>query len=148
MSDDPNLQKTLEDYDSRGSGAIKVLMIEDDEFIGDMVTKKLADKGCVPYSARNGEEGLRLVKEFKPHVIILDLMLPRMSGEEVLKQLKSADESKSIPVIVFSNKSEQTDVAGNLETGAAAYLIKSSTDLNRLVDVVKEHGMKTARGET
>lgn len=113
-------------------------MVEDDLFFTDIVLTKLTSHGCIPYSTATGDEALELAKRYQPSAIILDLMLPGISGEEVLKQLKSDDELKAIPVIVFSNKSSQSDIEANLAAGATRYLVKSGTDLNTLVDVIRE----------
>jgi DNA-binding response OmpR family regulator len=131
------VEDVLVTYSQRILGDVKILMIEDDVFFSKMVLEKLALHGCIPYSTPNGDEGLLLADRFQPHVIILDLMLPGMSGEEVLIKLKANDSTKNIPVIVFSNKSEEKDINENMANGAAEYLVKSSTDLSELARVVQ-----------
>jgi DNA-binding response OmpR family regulator len=111
-------------------------MIEDDLFLSELVLTKLSAHGCIPYSTPNGEEGLVLAEQYSPHVIILDLMLPGIPGEEVLLKLKASETLKSIPVIVFSNKSGEDDIKNNLANGAAEYLVKSATDLRNLPSVI------------
>ena len=138
MDNENKIEEGIKNYSQRELGNVKVLMVEDDQFLSEMVLSKLSMSGCIPYSTDNGSEAIALVDTYRPDVIILDLMLPGLSGEEILKELKSNEELKSIPVIVFSNKSEQSDIEENLAAGAARYLVKSSTDLNVLVDVIKE----------
>jgi DNA-binding response OmpR family regulator len=137
MSDIPTVAEALSEFSHRELGDVKVLMIEDDIFLSELVLTKLSLEGCIPYSTPNGEEGLELAEQYHPHVIILDLMLPGIPGEEVLLKLKANENLKSIPVIVFSNKSEETDIKNNLANGAAEYLVKSATDLNELPSVIK-----------
>lgn len=122
---------------SAGSlGAVKVLMIEDDSFFSELVLGKLAEEGCIPYSSANGEEALNLAQQYHPNIIIMDLMLPGLQGEEILSRLKQDTQLSAIPVIVFSNKSDQKDIESNMGAGAEAFLIKSTTDLNQLMGVI------------
>lgn len=128
----------IKKFSEKELGNIKVLMIEDDIYLTDIVLTKLSQHGCIPYMTGNGLEALGLAERYLPDVIILDLMLPGLSGEEILKQLKTTAELKDIPVIVFSNKSGESDIKSNLDAGASKYLVKSATDFNVLIDVVKE----------
>ena len=135
MSD---IEKTIDSFSKRELGAIKVLMVEDDQFISSLVLQALSTHGCVPYSCPTGEEALRLAEQFQPDAIILDLMLPGISGEEVLVLLQSTPSVKDIPVIVFSNKSEASDIQNALQNGAKKYLVKASTDVRTIFDVILE----------
>ncbi len=138
MTEETNVTAALEKFSKGELSDVKVLMIEDDVFLMEMVLDKLSSHGCIPYSTPSGDEALLLAAQYQPNVIILDLMLPGISGEEVLARLKADDELKHIPVIVFSNKSSQEDIEANLQAGAEKYLVKSSTDFDVLVEVVKE----------
>lgn len=133
MSD---IEKTIDSFSKRELGAIKVLMVEDDKFISNLVLQTLSTHGCVPYSCPTGEEALQLAEQFHPDAIILDLMLPGISGEAVLEALKRTDSVKDIPVIVFSNKSEDSDISNVMKLGAAKYLVKASTDVRTIVDII------------
>ncbi len=113
-----------------------MLMVEDDKFISKLVLQSLSVKGCIPYFSLTGEEALQLAEQFNPDVIILDLMLPGMSGEGVLETLKRTESVKDIPVIVFSNKSEESDISNALKLGAAKYLVKASTEILTIVDII------------
>ena len=135
MSD---IEKTIDSFSKRELGAVKVLMVEDDKFISGLVLEALSKHGCVPYSCLTGEEALALAERFSPDVIILDLMLPGLSGEEVLVTLQSTESTKAIPVVVFSNKSAETDIRNALTCGAKKYLVKASTDMSTIVDVIHE----------
>jgi CheY-like chemotaxis protein len=140
---DNKIEQALESFARRELGNVKVLMVEDDVFLSELVLLKLSNLGCVPYSTANGSEALQLAGQYMPDVIILDLMLPGMSGEEILEHLKKDESLKHIPVIVFSNKSEQEDIKKNLAAGAVEYLVKSSTDLNSLADTIRKFALTT-----
>jgi two-component system phosphate regulon response regulator PhoB len=130
-------ETALGKFSKRELGDIKVLMIEDDVFFSDLVLAKLSLSGCIPYSTQNGEEAVALAEQYKPNIVILDLMLPGISGEEVLGLFKNNEELKSIPVIVFSNKSDDKTIQACLDMGSSEYLVKSATDLNKLVEILK-----------
>ena len=131
-----NVTQSIESFGKRELGDIKVLMVEDDTFISNLVLQYLSVKGCIPYSCLTGEEALQLAEQFNPDVIILDLMLPGMSGEDVLQTLKRTQSVKDIPVIVFSNKSEESDISNAIKLGAAKYLVKASTEIFTIGDVI------------
>ncbi len=136
MNAHTNTEEAIKQFAAGKLGNIKVLMIEDDSFFSELVLSKLSKEGCIPYSSANGEEALDLAQQYQPNIIILDLMLPGMQGESVLEQLKTNADLSHIPVVIFSNKSNQEDMDKNIKSGAAAFLIKSTTDLNELVDIV------------
>jgi CheY-like chemotaxis protein len=130
------VEEALEQYSKKGLGSIKVLMIEDDPLITELVLTKLSASGCIPYSTVDSREAIDLATRFQPDVIILDLMLPEISGEEILATLKSDPKLKEIPVIIFSNKSDSKSIEYNLSLGAASYLVKAATELTQLEDIV------------
>lgn len=136
MSDTPTVSEALESFGKRELGDVKILMIEDDIFLSELVLTKLSQHGCIPYSTPNGEEGLKLAEQYLPDIVILDLMLPGIPGEEVLLKMKASEVLKHIPVIVFSNKSGEDDIKNNLANGASEYLVKSATELNELPKVI------------
>lgn len=138
MDQPDKAQAAISKLSSGKLGNVKVLMIEDDSFFTELVLSKLAKEGCIPYSSANGEEALSLAEQYHPNIIILDLMLPGVQGEEVLQKIKSNQTLQVIPVIVFSNKSDQVDIDSNLKAGAEAFLIKSTTDLNNLVNIIHD----------
>lgn len=137
MQDKVTVESALASFSERILGDVKILMIEDDVFLSELVMEKLSLDGCIPYSSPNGEEGLSLAEQYQPDIVILDLMLPGIPGEEVLIKMKSSETLKHIPVIVFSNKSDESDIKQNLASGAIDYLVKSSTDLRDLPRIIK-----------
>ncbi len=116
---------------------IKVCVVEDDPLISDMVVTKLAKSGCEPCYIRNGSEAIAKITDIHPDVIVLDLMLPGLTGEEILKTLKSLPELAQIPVIIFSNKNEPGMEEKLISAGASSYFVKALTDLDDFVAEVK-----------
>lgn len=107
----------------------KVLIVEDDKFIVKAMTIKFKDSGFLVKSTYTAEEGLILLNNFYPDVIILDIILPGINGYEFLKKIKSDEKLKDIPVIVASNLPQsEADTKG-----ATDYIVKSDLDLDELV---------------
>ena len=103
-----------------------VLIIEDDQIVANVYRNKLAVEGYKAEIASDGENGLKVMRTFKPDVIILDLMLPKMSGVEVIKQIRSEDEFAKVPVIVFSNTYLTNMIQEAWKAGATKCLSKAS----------------------
>jgi len=116
----------------------KVLIVEDDTMIIDMVTHKLTDAGFETKPVIDGGQAIAEATLFDPTVIILDLMLPNKSGEEILKELSEQTIFSNTKVIVFTNKNREENEAHVLELGAHEYLVKASTDLDTLVSHIKQ----------
>jgi len=116
----------------------KILFIEDESVLQKTFSEILTQEGYEMISALDGETGLRLAKTKKPDLILLDLILPRIHGFEVLKQLKENPETKKIPVIVLTNLEGLGDVDKAIELGATTYLIKAQYTLEEVVEKIKK----------
>ena len=101
-----------------------VLVVEDEPAQREVLTYNLEAEGFRVAEAGNGEEALLLVAEEMPDLIVLDWMLPNVSGIEVCRRLKSNPETKSVPIIMLSARSEEVDLVRGLETGADDYMVK------------------------
>ncbi len=101
-----------------------VLIVEDEPAQREVLAYNLAAEGFRTSQATNGEEGLLLVEEDTPDVIVLDWMLPQVSGIEVCRQLKTRADTRAIPIIMLSAKAEEIDKVRGLETGADDYVVK------------------------
>jgi len=116
----------------------KILFVEDESALqktfGDVLTKE----GYDMISALDGEAGLKLAKERKPDLILLYLILPKMDGFEVLKQLKKEVETKAIPVIVLTNLERVVDIEKAIEAGATTYLVKANYTLEEVLEKIKK----------
>ncbi len=115
----------------------KILIIEDDDFLRSLAVTKLEKEGFAVLMAADGQAGLATATAEIPDLIILDLMLPVMTGFDVLKTLKATDSTKNIKVIVFSNLGEDSDIKTCLDMGANDYLIKANFTLDELVEKIK-----------
>jgi|AntRauTorckE6833_2_1112554.scaffolds.fasta_scaffold54124_2 DNA-binding response OmpR family regulator len=123
---------------TEGSTKTKVLIVEDDTLIIDMVGRKLTDAGFTTKLVIDGGDAIAEATLFGPDVIILDLMLPNKSGEEILKELSQQSIFSNTKIIVFTNKNREENEAHVKELGADTYLVKASTDLDALVSHIKQ----------
>jgi len=115
----------------------KILIIEDDDFLRSLAVTKLEKEGFAVSTAADGQTGLATISATMPDLVILDLMLPVMSGFDVLKSIKADDKTKNIKVIVFSNLGEDSDIKTCLDMGANDYLVKANFTLDELVEKIK-----------
>ncbi len=102
----------------------KLLIIEDEADIRELISFNLEMSGYDVIKARDGEEGLSTARSEKPDLIILDLMLPGMDGLKVCSHLKKDQDTKDIPIIMLTARSEDDDIINGLETGADDYITK------------------------
>ncbi len=102
-----------------------ILLVEDDEFLAELYATKLRLENYEILLATDGEKGLKLAQEKKPDLVLLDIILPRMDGFEVLKHLKEDSALKAVPVILLTNLSQKDEVKKGLDLGANDYLIKA-----------------------
>ncbi len=116
---------------------MKILVVEDEEVLSKVLEEKLERSGYDVTIAADGDDALVKAKEFAPDLIVLDLMLPKKNGFEVLEVLKSDQEMKSIPVIVVSNLGEDDDIKRSLSLGAADYYVKSEHPINEIIEKIK-----------
>jgi len=121
------------------SEAKKILIVDDEPDISKSLSEHFERQGYKVDIAYNGEECLVHAKEFKPDLILLDILMPVMDGISALKQLKADSATSGIPVIMLTNLDSQDKVAGAMEAGTTHYLVKSDyspEDLDKKVDEV------------
>ena len=116
----------------------KILLVEDDTFLADIYLTKFEEAGYDIKLADNGEEGIKSAKQFKPDVLLLDIVLPKMNGLKVLSTLKKDSELKNIKVIILSNLGAEEDINRAMELGADTYLIKSQYTPSEIVAEVEK----------
>ncbi len=104
--------------------AEKVLIVEDEADILELIRYNLAKEGFNTSEALNGEKALRLAAQERPDLILLDIMLPEISGLEVCKRLKSSPDTRSIPIVMVTARGEEADIVAGLELGADDYVTK------------------------
>lgn len=115
----------------------KILFIEDEAALQEAFGSFLVKSGYKVVSALDGEIGSRLAKEEMPDLILLDLVLPKMNGFEVLKNIKSDDKTKNIPVIVLTNMENMDDINKAIDLGAKTYLVKTEYELGEVISKIK-----------
>ncbi|MBI2123731.1 MAG: response regulator [Candidatus Wildermuthbacteria bacterium] len=115
-----------------------ILLIEDESALQKTIGDALSQEGFSILSALDGEVGLRLAQEKRPNVILLDLILPKANGFDVLKSLKEQEATKDIPVVVLTNLESMEDIQKALDLGATTYLVKSNYTLEEVVEKVKQ----------
>lgn len=118
--------------------AQKILFIEDEPNLQKAVGEVLKQEGFEILTAFDGEKGLEKAKEEKPNLILLDLILPKKDGFEVLKELKTDKLLKDVPVIILTNLEGGGDVEKALNLGATTYLVKANYELEDVVKKIKE----------
>lgn len=101
-----------------------VLIVEDETAIVTMLRYNLEREGFKVYTTGDGEEAVTMVKEYRPDIIVLDWMLPSMTGVEVCKQLRWENDTKNIPIIMLSARGEESDRIRGLDAGADDYMVK------------------------
>jgi len=115
-----------------------ILFIEDESALQKTFGEIVAQGGYQMISALDGEIGLRVAKEKKPDLILLDLILPKIHGFDVLKKLKEENETRDIPVIVLTNLEGLEDVEKALKLGATTYLVKVNYSLEEILEKIKK----------
>jgi len=116
----------------------RVLLVEDDVFLGDIIARKLVAQGCIFLYAQDGEKALPMVEREMPDIILLDLLLPGISGFDLLEKFKKNPKTKDIPVIILSNLSQPSDLEKGKSLKAARFLIKATTSTEEIMLKLKE----------
>ncbi|MDP2736621.1 MAG: response regulator [bacterium] len=117
---------------------IKILLVEDDSFLLGMYATKFEMEGFKVVMAEDGEKAIRLALKEAPDIILLDIILPKMNGFEVLRQLKASPGTANIPVILLTNLSQKDEIEQGLKMGAEDYLIKAHFMPSEVVDKIKK----------
>ena len=116
----------------------KILFVEDEPTLQKAVSEILTQEGFKIFGALDGEAGLELIKKERPDLVLLDLILPKKDGFEVLKEMKEDQGLKEIPVIVLTNLEGMGDVEKALSLGATTYLVKANYELDDVVKRIKQ----------
>jgi two-component system alkaline phosphatase synthesis response regulator PhoP len=118
----------------------KILLIEDDALFVKMYQKKLSREGFELLAAYDGEQGVEMAKAERPDLIILDLMLPKMAGSEVLKKIKEDPLTNPIPVIVLTNLSTSSEEVNRcIELGVKENFLKTDVTPAQVVEAIKRY---------
>ena len=116
----------------------RIAIIEDEPSICELYKIKFEKEGYEVQVAGNGIEGLRLIESFKPHIVLLDLLMPQMNGDEMLQKLRETEWGRSIKVIILTNVS-RLEAPDNLNgLGISRYIVKAELTATQVAEVVKE----------
>ncbi len=116
----------------------KILLIEDDPFLLGMYSQRFESDGFEVCMASDGPKGFEIAKQCQPDLILLDILIPKMNGFDILKKIKQEELTKDIPVIILTNLSQKEEIEQGLAMGAEEYLIKAHYVPSEIVEKVKE----------
>lgn len=116
----------------------KILVVEDDNFLRDLLARKLSQENAQFIAAIDGENALKLIDQDKPSIVLLDLILPGIDGFEVLNKIKQNPEVKDVPVVILSNLGQDSDIQKAKELGADDFLIKANFSIDEVINKIKE----------
>ena len=119
-------------------GNKRILVVEDDVVLRDVLTEKLKQKGYDSFSVEDGELALTEIRRQKPDLILLDILMPKKGGMEVMEELNQDDDLKNIPIIIISNSGQPVEVQRARELGAKEFLIKAVFDPNEVLEKVQK----------
>ena len=118
---------------------MKILLVEDDTYLVRMYQKVLELEGFEVLVAQDGEFGVKQAETGKPDLVLLDIMLPKMSGYQVLDALRSKETTKNLPVLVLTNLASSEDINLATAKGANRVVVKSQNDPMQVAAIVKEY---------
>lgn len=114
-----------------------IIVVEDESFLSKVLAERLEDEGFGHIDvAGNGEEALAMIKNHHPNIVLLDMILPKMNGFEVLEILQADPKLKKIPVLVLSNLGQDQDIEQAKKLGARDYIVKSNFSLQKVVEKI------------
>jgi len=116
----------------------RILIVEDDPYIMRVYERKFQAEGFTIATAKNGEEGLEKVKEAKPDIILLDLVMPKKDGFEFVRELRKDDTYAKTPIIVLTNLGQEHDIERAQKLGISAYLLKSNQSIQDVFEMVQK----------
>lgn len=116
----------------------KIAIIEDDAAISQMYRIKFEAEGYMVETADNGKDGLNLISLFRPDIVLLDLMMPVMNGDELLKELRDQEWGAKIKVIVLTNMGEQEAPESLKSLNVSAFIVKADMTPRQVADLVKK----------
>ena len=122
----------------KNNNKIRVVLVEDEEVLSNVLQSKLEKEGFEVMVAGDGEVGLDLIKQVKPDVILLDIVMPKMDGFEVLNHLRQSEELSKIPVIVISNSGQPVEINKALSLGVKDYLVKAEFDPQEVIAKIRK----------
>ncbi len=115
----------------------RVLIVEDEPLLGNLLKQRFESEGVEAILARDGEEAINVLRTTHPDLVLLDIILPKISGFELLEMMQADPQIEKAPVIITSNLGQDVDVARGQSLGAIEYFVKAKVSIEELVDHVK-----------
>ncbi|MEI8249168.1 MAG: response regulator [Candidatus Taylorbacteria bacterium] len=131
-------QPVVSTYVTPSADKKKILWVEDDKLIGTILGKKLMNSGFNLLHATKGEDALKAVKTFTPDAIVMDLMLPGMSGFDIIQKFHMDDSLKNVPTMILTNSSKQSDIEKSQKLGVQKFFTKATLSLDQIVSEVRD----------
>lgn len=123
----------------------KILVVDDSPALLELYDFTLSSEGHKVETAKDGVEGLKKAAQFKPDLILLDILMPNKDGFETLADLKKKKETSSIPVLLLTNVDEQSKVEEGLKLGATDYIVKFQQTPNQVVEEIRQVLQKSGK---
>lgn len=122
----------------------KILLVEDDPFLSLLLKNRLQKEGFNITLAKDGQEGIDYLKNFQPNLMLLDLILPKKTGFELMEEIRLDPQfyGKNVPIIVISNLGQQEDISRSRQLGAVDYYVKAKISIDDLIQRIKEFLVK------
>lgn len=117
----------------------KILIVEDEQILGEIILNKLQSEGYNVSLASDGEQGIQKIRELLPDLVLLDIVMPKKNGLEVLEDMKGDDKLKNIPVVVISNSGQQSEIERIVDLGVRDYIIKAQFSPDEVLEKVRKY---------
>lgn len=114
-----------------------ILLVDDDQFLVEVLTEKLKKSGFATTGVSNGAQALEYIEKNTPDLVLLDLIMPGMNGMETLQKLKGDEKTKKIPVIILTNLADSEVISQIKESGGSGYLIKDTQNIEEIIESIK-----------
>lgn len=119
----------------------KILLVEDDSFLSSLLKNRLQKEGFDIILAKDGDEAVNYLRNISPDLLLLDLILPKKTGFEVMEELRSNPQlqgNSNLPIIIISNLGQQEDINKSRQLGAIEYYVKAKVSIDELVEKIKK----------
>jgi two-component system, OmpR family, phosphate regulon response regulator PhoB len=117
---------------------VLLLIVEDDLELAEMYATKFKDSGFLVDVAHNGAEGYAKMKAKNPDLVLMDMVMPELSGLEAVRMAKADETIRNIPIIMLTNQSDDSDVKAAMDAGANQYILKADLTPSQVIDVIKD----------
>ena len=123
--------------------AKKIMIVEDDKFLSSLIKTRLEKEGFTIIQAFDGEEATNLLRQNRPDLIVMDLVMPKVNGFEVLQSISISPQLEKVPVVILSNLAQDSDIQKAKELGAKEYFVKVKISIDDLLQKVKDLTLAT-----